>query len=259
LPIINVNQLDIFYFENNIRGTPLLFIHGWLGSTHEWIYQKFYFNSKNHIIFLDLPGFGRSSKPHTEYSIEFFTKIIVDFLDLLGHNEVVLIGHSLGGLIAQNITIQYPELVKKLILISTSAISSMSNNKFLLFWVNLVFKFAYNNFLKSTLKRINSNGIENKEFRRQYKYALTIPKSVVLNSFNNMTFKFKKNKRISEIFQPTLILYGTEDKIITKSEIITLSNLIPNAELSIIQNSPHRVMVKSHERVNKLITEFVKI
>lgn len=114
------------------------------------------------------------------------------------------------------------------------------------------------NFLKNTIKRINSSEDENRVFKRLYKNALTIPKSVVLSTFNNMTFKFKSNENISDIFQPTLIIYGTEDKIISKTKIITLGNLIPKSEIYLIENSPHRVMVENHERVNKLIDDFIK-
>ena len=257
LPYININQLKFFYLENKIRGTPLLFIHGWLGDSFEWIHQMCYFNSRRHIILIDLPGFGKSDKPITEYSINYFTRVIVDFLNLRGYNETILIGHSLGGLIAQNITIQNPKLVKKLILISTSAISQPINKKILLFWINLIFKLTYRNFLKNTIKRINSTENENREFKRLFKNALKIPKSVVLSTFNNMTSKFKLNENISSIFQPTLVIYGTEDKIISKSEIMTLGNLISNSEIHLIENSPHRVMVKKYERVNKLIDNFI--
>ena len=258
LPYININQIKIFYLENKIRGTPLLFIHGWLGNSVEWIYQMCYFNSRRHIILIDLPGFGKSDKPNTEYSIEFFTKVIVDFLISLGYDKVILIGHSLGGLIAQNLTIQNPKLVKKLILISTTAISHPVNNKFKLFWVNIIFKLIYNAFLRNTLMRINSLVDENRAFKHQYKKALKIPKSVVLNTFKHMTYKFKVNEGLTEISQPTVIIYGTKDKIFSKSMIISLDNLIPNSELNFIEDSPHRVMVKSSQAVNAIIESFIK-
>jgi pimeloyl-ACP methyl ester carboxylesterase len=73
-----------------------------------------------------------------------------------------------------------------------------------------------------------------------------------------MTSKFKVNENISEIFQPTLVLYGSEDKIISKSEIITLGNLISNSEVKIIERYPHRVMVKNYEIVNRMIEDFIK-
>jgi 4,5:9,10-diseco-3-hydroxy-5,9,17-trioxoandrosta-1(10),2-diene-4-oate hydrolase len=258
LPFININQIKLFYVENKIEGIPLLFIHGWLGSSLEWIYQFSYFNTKSHIIILDLPGYGKSDKPDAKYSIDFFSKVIKEFLKELGYDKVILIGHSLGGLIAQNIAIQNPTMVNKLILISTSAISQRKEKKFLLFWVNVIFKLAYVNFLKNTIKRINSEEKENSAFRRQVKNALDIPKSVVLNTFKHMTSKFKENKKISEIFQPTLILYGTADKIISQPEINTLGNIIPNSETVLIENYPHRVMIKNHEVVNNKIEIFIK-
>ncbi|MFX0048384.1 MAG: alpha/beta fold hydrolase [Candidatus Hermodarchaeota archaeon] len=258
MPFININQIKVFYFDNELKGTPLLFIHGWLGSSIEWIYQFNYFSSKKHIIILDLPGYGKSDKPNTNYSIEFFTSVILDFLNLLGYSEAIIIGHSLGGLIAQNIAIENPKLVKKLILISTNAISQLNKNKFLLFWVYIFFKVLYVNFLKNTIKRINSKRDENREFKRLYTNAIKIPKSVVLNTFSNMTFKFRINEKLSEILQPTLIIYGTDDRIISKSMIITLDNLIPNSKISLIEKSPHRVMVDNFEMVNQLIDDFIK-
>ena len=259
MPFITVNQLKIFYFENKIKGTPLLFIHGWLGSSLEWIYQFYYFNSREHIVILDLPGYGKSDKPNIKYSIGFFTKHLLDFLNLLGYNEVILIGHSLGGMIAQNITIRNPKLVKKLILISTAAsISQSIKDKFKLFWLILFFNLNYRNFLKKIIKKIISMKNEKREFKRLYNNALKIPKSVVLSTFKNMTSKFNLNKELSKIFQATLIIYGDEDKIISKSEINNLGDLIPISETYIIENSPHRVMIADHIKVNKIIDDFIQ-
>lgn len=259
MPFITVNQIKIFYVENKIGGIPLLFIHGWLGTSLEWIYQFCYFNSRQHIIILDLPGFGKSDKPKTKYSIEFFTKQILDFLKLHKYNEVVLIGHSLGGLIAQNIAIQNPRLVKKLILISTAASFCNSfKDRVELFWVHIIFKLVYQNFLKNIIKQINSTKNENKEFIKLYNNALKLPKSVVLSTFKYMTSKINLEKNLSKMIQPTLIIYGNEDHVISKSMINNLSELIPRSETYIIENSPHRVMIENYIKVNKIIDDFIK-
>ena len=120
MPYININQNNIYYLDNKLAGTPLVFIHGWLGSSLEWIYQYSYFNLSYHTVFIDLPGYGRSDKPKVDYSIKFFTKQLLDFLRTLGYTDIILIGHSLGGLIAENISLNEPEMVKKLVLISTT-------------------------------------------------------------------------------------------------------------------------------------------
>ncbi len=259
MPFITIDQFKIFYYENKVAGTPLVFIHGWLGSSKEWIHQLCYFSFKERIIVPDLPGFGKSDKPKAKYSIELFTKHLINFLKLLGYNEAILIGHSLGGMIALNITIQNPKLVKKLIIISSStAISQSLKDKFKLFGVNLFFKLVYKKFLKSIVTRILSPNFKNRELKRLYTDALKIPKSIVLRTFKNMTSKFNINNQLSQISQPTLIIYGNEDKIISHSMIHKLGNLISNSEIYSIENSSHRVMVDNYEKVNKLIDDFIK-
>lgn len=259
MPFVNVNKLNVFYSENNVQGIPILFIHGWLGSSNEWIHQICYFNSRKHIIILDLPGFGKSDKPKAKYSIDFFSSQILDFLNIIGYNEVILVGHSLGGMIALNIAMKNINLVKKLILISTSAsFSQSSKDRFMLYWVNLIFKVTYRKFLKSIVKRIISNTSENKEFKKLYSSALKIPKSVVLSTFSNMTRKFYLNKNKEKVSQSTLIIYGSEDRIISKSMFSSLDDLILNSEKIIIKNSPHRVMVHKYMKVNEIIENFLK-
>ncbi len=258
MPFITVNQLKIFYYDNKLEGIPLLFIHGWLGSSLEWSYQLYHFNFKNHIIILDLPGFGKSDKPNINYSVEFFTKQIIDFLKLLGYSEVFIIGHSLGGLIAQNITIKKPKLIKKLILISsTAAISPTTKEKVMVFWVSILFKLFYRNFLKKIIKQIISPEKENREFRKLYNNSLELPKAIVLSTFKSMTSKFNLKKELFKISQPTLIIYGTEDKIISKSMVSDLNDLIPISELIFIENGSHRAMYDNHIKVNEVIEDFI--
>ncbi|MFX1325141.1 MAG: alpha/beta fold hydrolase, partial [Promethearchaeota archaeon] len=175
---------------------------------------------------------------------DFFIKQIVEFLNLNNYDEVILIGHSLGGMIAQSITIQYPKLVKKLILISTTpSIPQSIRNKLNLVFVRMIFKLGYRKFLTNIIKRILSTKVETREFSKLYNNAIKLPKSVVLNTFKNMTSKFKPTKNIADISQPTLILYGNEDKVIPTSMIIKLGELIPKSEVVIIKDSSHRVLL----------------
>ncbi len=258
MPFITVNNLKIHYIDNNKKDIPLLFIHGWLGNLKEWIYQYCFFNSKRHIIIVDLPGFGESDKPKIKYSTDFFTKQITDFLRKLGYNEVILVGHSLGGMIALNITIQNLNLVKKLILISTSSTFSQTIKlKFLLFWLNLLFRFFYKSLLRNIINQIIPNEKKKREYNKLHKYALKLPKSVVRTTFKYMTLNHHLNIYLHKIYQPTLIIHGNKDKIITKSMIENLSNLLQNSRTYFIKNSSHRVMIENYTQVNKIIDIFV--
>lgn len=258
MPYSKISDLNIFYYENNRDGIPLLFIHGWLGRSREWVYQFSYFNPRNHIIILDLPGFGRSDKPKTKYSIKFFTETIIDFLNSTGFNEVYIIGHSLGGLIAQNIAYLYPDMVRKLILISTPYAGSLTNKeKLLLFFLKIFFKLAYKKVLKEIIKRIIDPKTERIDFQRLIKYALKLPKSTVLSSFKNMNNRNNPKTMLNKISQPTLIIHGNNDKIVTNSMINNLHDALPVSQLIVIEDGQHRLMFQNHEKINKVIEDFI--
>jgi pimeloyl-ACP methyl ester carboxylesterase len=258
MPFINVNRLNIFYYDNQLEGIPLVFIHGWLGSSLEWKYQFCHFNLKNHIILFDLPGFGKSDKPNKDYSIDFYTKQISDFLKLLKYNKVILIGHSFGGLLVQDIVLKNPELVTKIILISsTSGKPKSILERFILFWFNFLFKLFYRTVLKKIIGRIISPEKEFREFKKLYKNSLRLPKSAVLSTFKNMTLKYKLKEELCTISQPTMLIYGSDDYIISKTLINELNDYIPKTELFIIDKGSHRTMYNNHTKVNGLIEQFI--
>jgi len=258
LSYINIDHLKISVIDNKKCGIPLLFLHGFLGSSIDWIHQYYFYNNKYHILLIDLPGFGNSDKPIKEYSIEFFCSLILSLLRVLKYDEIILIGHSLGGMIAQQIAIFKPHLVKKLILINTTySFSKSLFDKIKLLVVNLFFKFFYKKFLGSIIHKINSTNADNKKIRIQYKKALRLPKQVILKTFKNMTLKSNFEKYLPQISAPTLIIYGTNDKIISNSMIEKMNYLIPSSKIINVKNASHRIMFENYNRVNKIIDDFI--
>ena len=72
-----------------------------------------------------------------------------------------------------------------------------------------------------------------------------------------MTLKFELKKRIESILQPTLIIYGTEDSIVSNSKIRELNSKITDSKLIPITNGSHRLMINNHEKINTLVEEFI--
>lgn len=103
------------------KGSPVLFIHG-LGSSGyiEWRFTLPEFVKSHRVFAPDLPGYGRSDKPRTaRYGIPYFGRVIDRYMESRGLREAVVVGTSMGGRIALELALHYPDRVGKLILVNS--------------------------------------------------------------------------------------------------------------------------------------------
>lgn len=103
-------------------GPPLVLIHGIGGDADDWALCLEALASSHRVIALDLLGFGRSDKPHIEYSISGFVEVLGRFLDALDIARATLIGGSLGGWIAAAFALHAPQSVDKLIMVDAAGV-----------------------------------------------------------------------------------------------------------------------------------------
>lgn len=99
---------------------PIVFLHGWLRSTHEWRHIFPYLATVAPCYAIDLPGFGQSDIPDAAYDLDFFRDTILAALDELGLQKVRLLGHGLGGAVAFAIALKAPERVERVAAVSPS-------------------------------------------------------------------------------------------------------------------------------------------
>lgn len=115
---LNANGGKIAYIDEGM-GTPILLIHGL--STDLLSFAPLYgdlIKNGYRVIALDLIGYGKSSKPEVNHSIEFYSKIVLDLMKKLSLNKAVLLGHSMGGAIALLVAGKNPQMVKSLVLLT---------------------------------------------------------------------------------------------------------------------------------------------
>ena len=91
---------DIF-IDDTGKGPPLVLVHGFLGSSDMWKPQINYFNKNYRVLAIALPGFGKSGKIKSCNTIECMAKIIVNSLKIKKIKRFNLLGHSMGGMVAQ--------------------------------------------------------------------------------------------------------------------------------------------------------------
>jgi len=117
----NIHGNDVTYAEAG-KGPVLLLIHGMGGNFRNWEAVMDPLARHHTVIAPDLPGHGESEAGHGDYSIGAFAATLRDLLLALGHDRATLVGHSLGGGVAMQFGYQFPEMLERLVLVSSGGL-----------------------------------------------------------------------------------------------------------------------------------------
>lgn len=122
MPHLSISGLDIHYKEKG-EGFPVALIHGYTGNLRNWALQVRVLAQRYRTISPDLRGHGLSVKPtrREDYSLEFFASDVCGLLHALALSECYLVGHSMGGMVAQEFILRHPDMVRALVLVDTAA------------------------------------------------------------------------------------------------------------------------------------------
>lgn len=261
---VNLNGLKIRYLESGKENDrTILFIHGLGSSADRWVGIPKSLSANFRTISIDLPGFGESDKPSSmNYTIESFRNLVIDFMNLLAiHNgKTSIVGHSLGGYIAVEIAMLKKIQVERLILIDSSGMLKQPTpllEDYLCVAMNPTIETTRKifeqmvtdptiiplNLIESFIKRINLPNA---------KYAF---KSTLENS-TRAQIDLKKLKLMDDI--PTLIIWGTEDKVIPLEHLEIFKECIPDSHVEIIHDAGHAPFTEKPRQVYEIINNFLK-
>src|ERR1700722_16708402 len=110
-----INGLDLHY-ETLGEGPPIVFVHGLGATSNVWHAQRLTLSKNYQVILYDRSGSGRSQKARDGYSINTWADELAGLLDYLAVPSAVVVGHSLGSMVAQRFAGKYPERTKALVL-----------------------------------------------------------------------------------------------------------------------------------------------
>ena len=113
------------YVGDTGKGFPLVLVHGFLGSSKMWEPQINFFKDYFRVIVPDLPGFGKSNKAKSHNNIQSIANLLLECLEEKKIYKFNLLGHSMGGMIVQEIAKKAGEKISKLICYSTGPIAEM--------------------------------------------------------------------------------------------------------------------------------------
>ncbi len=270
IPIFKYGDIDINYVKKG-KGEPLVLIQGWATTLEGWAFQLPFFRRKMMVIALDNRGIGGSSRPNYPYTMDMFVDEIKALLDSLGvQQKIHICGISMGGMIALNYVLKYPDTVKTLVLLSTSAFNRKEfaepiTEKYRAIMQDLELEEGFKvkldlMFSESFIKRVN----DDKVLRN------TLFEQLMIKSASTATWQNLENRgaaitehdvrdSLSKITQPTLIMHGTEDKYIPLEDAKILNEKIPNSTLIILEGFGHAsVLIEDAEKVNNSIWNFIQ-
>lgn len=265
MPKIKVNGLNLYY-EIHGEGFPLILVMGISADIYWWDSPFITELSKEFTtIIFDNRGVGRSDDPGEKFLLKAMTDGTVGLMNALGIERAHIFGISMGGMIAQEIVLNYPEKVEKLILCSTTCggpKAVVATNEV----VQLMMSFTRmdhdlkiakqavplmftEDFMKNNPNYVNAK-IEN---------MAKIPTSA--SSYTNQLFagnKFNSMNKLKQINTPTLILHGRKDILIPPENGEILANLILGAELKYFDESAHWIFAPDPDLISNAIIEFLK-
>lgn len=255
MPLLEVDGAKLTYDDEGPRDSdalPLVFIHGWTANRHRWDHQMTHFAERRRVIRLDLRGHGDSTGAGVRTVAE-LAKDVVALLDHLEVRRAVLVGHSMGGMIAQTITLDHPERVERLVLVGSISRMTYSRGRGLLMGASTLVPFKL--FVATNIKRAFAPGHPRDEVRAYIKSSGDTPRGVVMTLYGAMR-AFDVLDRVGEIRVPTLLIHGIHDIQLPVAQMLRMAKAYPDAVVRII-DAGHELPVEKPAELTTALDRFV--
>ena len=242
-------------------GKTLLFIHGLSDNLLYWEFLARNLKNDYQVIRIDLRGHGESKLGSDEITIDLYANDLLNLLDDLNISEVNLIGFSMGGAVALDFTIRYPEKVSSLVLISAFARADSHTTDILNQFIGALkssFEDFYDMILPMTLC---------KNIIAEHEQELEILKEISSQNANVESYikaceaciNFDVENELSQINVPTVILAGRYDEISSLDAQKRIYNKIKSSKLIVFENAKHNLLVgKNNEKILNILKKHLK-
>jgi pimeloyl-ACP methyl ester carboxylesterase len=259
MPLAQNGTVKIYY-DNYGQGTPIVFLHPWSTNGGIWYFQTFPFAQTNQVIVIDHRGHGRSDKPMGGYSIQEHASDVRAVLDAVGVQKAILVGNSIGGMIAMQFTLDHPDRVTgQLILSSGTALGeNMPKEAAAAFQTDYLATFGalMEGAVAAKTKRERPEILE--VMRAHFAVQSNFPKHVFDSAIadQNGVFSWNIKSRLGSIRKPTLVVAGEEDQATPVAANKFLADNIPDARLITVKDVGHFHQLEKPLEFNATLKEF---
>ena len=247
---------DIFVDDAG-EGFPIVLVHGYLGSSEMWCHQINYLSRFCRVISPALPGFGESHKAQSLNSINDMAKFVINIIDEKKIDNFNLLGHSMGGMIVQEIAKIAGDRINKLICFATGSVGEIPGR---FETIDETRKKLEIEGTKISFSRVSKKWFMKSDQDKNYYLCKNAVKNVSLQTADNALVAMKNwngRKNLINIKNETLIVWGDKDTSYNFDQVDTLKKNINNSRLEIFKGCCHNVHLEKADKFNILIKTFL--
>jgi pimeloyl-ACP methyl ester carboxylesterase len=268
MPKVKVNDIELYYETFGGEGTPLVLLCGLGYPLWQWHLMTPYLEKHFQVVTLDNRGVGQSDKPAGPYTASMLAKDTIGLLDALGIDKAIVMGHSMGGFIAQAMALEYPERVSKLILASTNfggprhvpvtpeaiaVLSDVKSDPMTRLRNGIVISTAPGfaerqpELIQKWLDWRAANPLDMAGYQAQMGIGLALMPEAA--AFEN---------KLPKVSAPTLILFGAHDKVVPPANADLLAKQIAGSQTRILPDAGHFFPLEVPEEAAQVVIQFAK-
>jgi pimeloyl-ACP methyl ester carboxylesterase len=228
---------------------PVLVLHGITGSRRYWLPRILPLASRWRLLIPDLPGFGLSPKPFTDYTPAFFVETLIGLLEQqrVRDRKIQIIGHSLGGVLGLELAARYPKLVEGLTLLNIPRLNDPQEAHDIWFEGSA----SYRNLLMANSVAQNWAQVRRTGLRLTAKYMKRLPWAVVADcrrfTFRSLTSTLEHcllHYRVDAVLPavpriPVVMIHGDADQVAPVDRALEFPSLPPYPALHVIRGAGH--------------------
>jgi len=267
---VDVSGARLYYYAAGTRGAgePVIFLHGFPTSGHLWSDVVPLVPSGHRVVVLDLLGYGRSDRPQGRgVRIRDHAERVIELFDLLGINYACVVGHDVGGGIAQLLAVRYPQRISRLCLVDSVAFADWPTRDVKLARAMLpLTRHLPPTWLLSILRRdlLRGYGDHDRGSRSVELYVrpfasgegrdALVEHLLALDSRDTAALA----PRLKVIVAPTAIVWGRHDPFLPASLGSRLQGAIPGATLDVIPTGRHFTPEDAPRKVGEALAELLQ-
>lgn len=237
--------------------TPLVLVHGFMGGSAQWAAQVAQFADTRDVLAVDLPGFGLNAHLPAPNTIRGFAEAVLQQADTAGYDQFDLMGHSMGGMIVQELIAIAPHRVRKLVLYGTGATGVLPGR---FETIETSQRRALEDGAEATARRISATWFLHREEDTAYAdcadLAALSPQSSVQAGLKAMQ-DWSAVGHLAKITHQTLVIWGDHDRTYAWVQAEQLWQMIPDASLAVVLRCAHAVHLENPSVFNLVLTQFL--